>query len=78
MMNAGYHWEWLSAFTLRSSQLLVCQSNSTDNLFQRPNSLDFNKVNGRPPSGVVISHKNSDSAILEYALPEACKAGFST
>jgi hypothetical protein len=46
--------------------------------FRRLNPLDSNKVVGGPPSIGVISHKNPDPAGLEYALPEACEAGFST
>ena len=44
----------------------------------RLNSQDFNKVVGGPSSIGVISHKNPAPVGLEYARPEACKAGFST
>jgi hypothetical protein len=46
--------------------------------FRRLNSLDFNEVVGGPSSIGVISHKNHAPSVLEYALPEACEAGFST
>ena len=46
--------------------------------FRGLNSQDFNKVVGGPSSIGVISHKNPDPAVLEYALPEGREAGFST
>jgi hypothetical protein len=46
--------------------------------FRRLNSLDFNNVVGGDYSIGVISHKNRHLPVLEYALPEACEAGFST
>ena len=46
--------------------------------FMRLNFLDFSKIVNGLISIDVISHKNPDPVGLEYALPEACKAGFST
>ena len=97
MMNAGYHWEWLSAFISFCTTIIMPSKavsdfrllrlvhpsplpigNSTDIFFCRPISLDFNNVVGGPSSIGVISHRNLAPAGLEYALPEASKAGFST
>ena len=39
--------------------------------FRGLNHLNFNNVVGGPSSIGVISHKNPDPAVLEYALPEA-------
>jgi hypothetical protein len=46
--------------------------------FRRLNSLDFNNVVGGDYSIGVISHKKRHLPVLEYALPEAREAGFST
>ena len=67
---------WLLRFVHPNS--LSVRAFSRIIFFRRLNFLNFNNVVGGTSSIGVISHKNHDPAVLEYALPEGREAGFST